>query len=73
METPQAAIIGDNVFIGTGDKIIDAIEIGNYIAIGANSVVTKSFIEYGITIGGVSAKKISNNNSHNNLNSRLEI
>lgn len=70
---PQAAIIGDNIFIGTGAKIIGNIEIGNNIAIGANSVVTKSFIEDGITIGGVPAKKISNNNSHSNLNSRLEI
>ena len=43
------------------------------IAIGANAVVVKDFNKSGITIGGVPAKKISDNNSHSNLNKCLEI
>lgn len=64
----KAATIGDNVFIGSGARIIGDIFIANDIAIGANAVVVNSFKESGITIGGVPAKKISNNNSHSNLN-----
>ncbi len=63
----EAPKIGDNVFIGTGAKIIGNIEIANDIAIGANSVVVKDFTESGITIAGVPAKKISSNNSKLNL------
>ena len=59
----QAATIGNNVFIATGAKIIGDITLGNNIAVGANAVITKSFNEDGITLGGVPAKKISNNNS----------
>lgn len=68
----KAPILGDNVFIGTGAKIIGDIVIGNDIAIGANAVVTKSFERNGITLAGVPACKISNNNSHSNLNPMLE-
>ena len=63
----NAPIIGDNVFIGTGAKIIGDISIANDTAIGANAVVVKTISEGGCTYGGVPAKKISNNNSHSNL------
>ena len=59
----EAPDIGNNVFIGTGAKILGNIEIGDNIAIGANAVVTKSFTTKNITIAGVPAKKISDNNS----------
>lgn len=59
----KAPTIGNNVFIGTGAKVIGDIKIGNGVVIGAGAVVTKSFIENNITIAGVPAKKISNNNS----------
>ena len=62
-----APIIGDNVFIGTGAKIIGDLSIANDVAIGANAVVVKSIFEEGVTFGGVPAKKISNNSSHANL------
>ena len=67
----KAPILGDNIFIGSGARIIGEIELGNDIAIGANAVVNKSFKENGITIAGVPAKKISSNNSHSNLNSMI--
>ena len=65
--------IGNNVFIGSGARIIGKVNIASDIAIGANAVVVKDFNKSGITIGGVPAKKISDNNSHSNLNKCLEI
>lgn len=69
----QAATIGDNVFIGPCTSIIGDIKIGSDIAIGANTVVTKSFEDDGITIAGTPAKKISDNNSHSNLAPGLNL
>lgn len=68
----DAPIIGDNVFIGTGAKIIGNVKIGHNISIGAGAVVTKNFEENNITIAGIPAKKISDNNSHCNLNKLLQ-
>jgi serine O-acetyltransferase len=51
--------IGNNVYIGPGAKIFGEIVIADNIAIGANSVVNKSFYEKGISIAGVPAKKIN--------------
>lgn len=67
----EAPIIGDNIFIGSGARVIGNIKIANDIAIGANAVVTKDFEESGITIAGVPAQKVSNNNSHSNLSQKL--
>ena len=67
-----APILGDNIFIGSGARIIGNIKIANNIAIGANAMVNKSFEDDGITIAGVPAKKISDRNSHSNLNELLE-
>ena len=61
------------MFIGTGAKIIEDLKMERDIAIVANSVVTKSFNEPGITIEGIPAKKISNNNSHKNLSKYLNL
>jgi serine O-acetyltransferase len=55
---PSAPKIGNNVYIAPGVKIYGDIQIGNNIAIGANSSVNKSFIEDGIMIAGSPAKKI---------------
>lgn len=59
--------IGNNVFIGSGAKIIGNISVADDVAIGANAVVVKSIDEAGVTYGGIPAKKISSNNSHSNL------
>ena len=63
--------MGDNIFIGTGAKIIGEVTIADDVSIGANAVVVKSITEEGTTWGGVPAKKISNNNSHSNLCSKI--
>lgn len=69
----KAPIIGNNVFIGTGAKIIGDISVADDVAIGANSVVVKSISESGTTWAGVPARKISSNNSHSNLSKYLSL
>lgn len=59
----RAPHLGDNVYIGPGVKIFGQIEIADNIAIGANSVVNRSFTEPGITIAGVPARKVSDKDS----------
>jgi len=66
-----APVIGDSVFIGSGAKIIGDIKIEDDVAIGAGSVVVKSINTKGITVAGVPAKKVSDNNSHININPTL--
>ena len=69
--TNDAPIIGNNVFIGTGAKVIGNIYIANDVAIGANAVVVKSIEEPGTTWAGNPAKKISDKNSHAMLSAAL--
>lgn len=54
----DAPIIGNNVDIGVGAVIIGNVTIADGIKIGANAVVTKSFLEPNITIAGIPARKI---------------
>lgn len=65
--------LGDNVFIGSGAKIIGEVYIADDVAIGANAVVVKSILEKGTTWAGNPARKISDKNSHANLNQRLFV
>ena len=59
VEKGSVPTIGDNVWIGPGVKIFGAIELGNNITIGANSVVNKNFPEGNCKIAGCPAKKIN--------------
>jgi serine O-acetyltransferase len=69
----KAPIIGNNCYIATGAKIIGDITIADGIVIGANAVVTKDFKEPNISIGGVPARKLSDNNSDKHLIKVTEI
>lgn len=51
--------IGNNVYIGPGAKLYGDISIADGIAIGANSVVNKSFDVPNISIAGIPARPIS--------------
>ncbi len=62
-ENHEAPVIGNNVYIAPGVKMFGKIEIADNIAIGANAVVNKSFLEPGVTIAGIPAKVISNKGS----------
>jgi serine O-acetyltransferase len=65
--------IGNNVYIGPGAKIFGDIEIADGIAIGANSVVNKSFTEPNIGVAGVPAKKINDKGSEKLVARATEI
>lgn len=51
-------IIGDNVDIGVGAKIIGQVKIGNNITVGANAVVLKGNYEDNSVLVGIPAKNI---------------
>ncbi len=54
---PCAPIIGSNVDIGTGAKVLGRIKIGNDVIIGANAVVVKDVAD-GMIVAGIPAKVI---------------
>ena len=62
-----APVIGNNVFIGAGAKIIGRIQVGDGAAIGANAVVTRD-VPAGAAVGGVPARVISNEGSTGYVN-----
>lgn len=55
--------LGDDIIIGVGAVILGGIELADGIAIGANSVVNRSFTEPNIAIAGAPARKISDHGS----------
>lgn len=57
----RAPIIGDNVMITCGAKVLGDITIGNNVVVGANAVVIND-VEDNVIVGGIPAKIIKNNN-----------
>lgn len=57
-KTNDCPIIGNNVMIGAGAKVIGNVTIADNIKIAAGAVVINSFLEPGITIGGIPARKL---------------
>ncbi len=60
-------VIGDNVYIGAGAKIIGKVTVGNNVAIGANCVVTKDVPDNAV-VAGVPGEVISYNGSKDYVN-----
>ena len=60
-------VLGDNIYIGPGAKIIGAVTIGNNVAIGANCVVTKNIPDNSVVIG-VPGRVISQKGSTGYIN-----
>lgn len=56
-ERGQSPVLGDNVFIGAGAKIIGPVRIGSDVKIGANAVVTKDLPD-GATAVGIPARVV---------------
>jgi serine O-acetyltransferase len=54
-ERNVSPVLGDNIYIGAGAKIIGAVRIGNNVRIGANAVVISDLPD-GITAVGVPAR-----------------
>lgn len=59
----RVPMLGNGIIIGVGAVILGNVQLADNIAIGANAVVNKSFLEKNIAIAGIPAKKISNNGS----------
>lgn len=57
---PAAPVIGDNVFIGTGARILGNVHVGNGSIIGANAVVLRDVPER-CSVAGVPAKILHKN------------
>lgn len=51
-------VIGDNVFIGAGARVLGGITVGDNASIGANAVVIKD-VPKGATVVGIPAKEIA--------------
>lgn len=58
-QTNERPTLGDNVSIGMNATFIGGIEIASMIAVGAGSVVTKSFLKENVTIAGNPARIIN--------------
>lgn len=63
-------ILGDDVFLAAGCKVIGRIHLGNRAAVGANAVVTKDVPDDGV-VGGIPAKLLSTNGSEGYINRRV--
>ena len=44
-------VVGNNVYIGPGAKLVGSVRIGNNVAIGANCVVTKDVPDNAVVVG----------------------
>lgn len=60
MKDHACPVIGNNVFIGAGAKVLGNITIANNVKIGANAVVLKSIEDENVTAVGIPAKIIKN-------------
>lgn len=61
---PGTPVIGDNVYIGPGSFVIGGINLGNHVAVGANTVVNKSIPDNGVVVSPP-GEIISHNGSGN--------
>lgn len=67
----DSPIVGDNVFIGTGAKLIGGVRVADGCVIAANAVVVKDIDEPYTTWGGVPAKKLSDKGSESFIDPRV--
>lgn len=56
-EKRESPVLGDDVFIGAGAKIVGAVTLGNGAKVGANAVVVRD-VPAGVTVVGIPAKPV---------------
>lgn len=64
--------IGDEVFFGSGAKVIGKVHVGNNAAIGVNAVVTRDVPDSGVAVGSP-AKIIGTNGSEGYINKTASV
>ncbi len=64
----RAPTLGDNVYIGSGARILGGVTVGDEVAIGANAVVVED-LPPRVTVGGIPARVISAKGSRGVLRS----
>jgi len=57
-EREKSPVLGDNVFLGAGSKVVGGVSIGSNVKIGANAVVVKNIPDDSTAVG-VPAKIVS--------------
>lgn len=57
-EKGQSPVLGDDVFVGAGARVIGQVRIGNRVRIGANAVVLDD-VPDGATVAGVPARVVN--------------
>lgn len=60
-------VIGNNVYIAPGAKVIGRVEVGDFVAIGANAVVVHDVAPH-TSVGGIPARPISDSGSEGYVN-----
>lgn len=53
----RGIVLGDNVWLGTGAKVLDGVRIGSNVVVGANAVVTEDLPD-GVVAAGVPARVV---------------
>jgi len=53
--TSRGIVLGDNVWLGTGAKVLDGVSIGSDVVVGANAVVTEDLPD-GVVAAGIPAR-----------------
>ncbi|HEV7985018.1 MAG TPA: hypothetical protein VGP20_02555 [Steroidobacteraceae bacterium] len=66
-EKAGSPVIGNNVYIAPGAKIIGRVKIGDYAAVGANSVVVNDVAPH-TGVGGIPARPVSDQGSEGYVN-----
>lgn len=64
-------VLGDNIYIAPGSKIIGGITIGDDVSIGANAVATKDVEDHAVVVG-IPGKIISYNGATEYINNPVE-
>lgn len=69
-ERAGSLVLGDEVFLAAGCKVIGHIRLGDRAAVGANAVVTRDVPDDGV-VGGIPAKLLSDKGSAGYINNRV--
>ncbi len=56
---------GNHIYLAAGAKLLIGVSIADDVIVAANAVVNKNVVEQNVVVGGVPAKKISNNGFRN--------